>query len=312
MKRRILPYGLAVVSLALLSWIVRGHLGELERLSDVSPAGVLGVAGLFLVGRGLGGVLTRIGLSALGYEVRLSTCVMLTLLASYTNLAVPRTGIAPGAVYLNVRHGVPYASYISFAVASLLIATSLVGATGLALWSLLGASHGGGLRAELSWAFAGITVLAAVGMLAPSRLFALLPTRLRTTLAAARDAWLRLAERPSVLLKIVVVQLVTIFVRGLKVQLAFATAGAEVAFADAMMISVCADVGMLISVTPAALGFREGGVLFGAALVGLSPGSAVLAAVVDRLATTVSTIVAGQLVLWRGLRGYWRRVEPDE
>lgn len=306
MRRRAFAYGLAAVSLALLAWIVRAHLGELERLSEVSPLGVVGIAALFLLGRGLGGVLTRIGLTALGYEVRLSICVMLTLLASYTNLALPRTGIAPGAVYLHVRHGVPYASYLSFAVASLLIATSLVGTAGLALSSWLDASSSADASPETTLLFAAIAALAGAGVVAPARLFALLPARLRTALAAAHDAWLRLARRPAVLAKIVSVQIVTIFVRGLKVKLAFATAGVDVPLAQALMASICADVGMLISITPAALGFREGGLLFGAALIGVAPGAALLAAVVDRLATTAVTLVAGQLVLWRGLRGFWR------
>jgi len=58
---------------------------------------------------------------------------------------------------------------------------------------------------------------------------------------------------------------------------------------------------MLISITPAALGFREGGVLFGAALVGIAPGTALLAAVIDRLVCTAGIIAAGQGVLWWGI-----------
>ena len=57
--------------------------------------------------------------------------IKLSLLASYTNLALPRGGLAPGAAYLRVRHGVPVASYLSFAVASLLITAVLVGCAGL-------------------------------------------------------------------------------------------------------------------------------------------------------------------------------------
>ncbi len=312
MRRRLLSYGLAVVSLAVLAWIARSHLGELGRLSEVPAAGVAGLAALFLVGRGLGGLLIRIGLSALGHRVALRTCVMLTIVQSYTNLAVPRTGLAPGAVYLRMRHGVPYASYISFAVASLLIATSLVGATGSVLWWGLRDAIVPALRPELGAAFAAISLLAASGVLAPARLYALLPVRLRETLSAAHDAWLRLARQPLVLLRIVLVQLVTIFLRAVKVKVAFAAAGAELPFGLAMLVSVCADVATLISITPAALGFREGGLLFGAALVGIEPGTALLAAVVERITTTATTLVAGQLVLWRGLHDYWRGVDEEE
>lgn len=306
MRRRVVPYLLAIASLALLAWIVRGHLGELGRLSEVSPWVVTALAALFLVGRGLGGELARVGLAALGHPVRLRTCVMLAMLASYTNLAVPRAGLAPGAVYLRVRHGVPVPSYLSFAVASLLVATALVGAAGVALQLGLGAPPGRGPRIGWVLVFGGVSLAATLGVMAPARLFGLLPARVRTTLAEAHAAWVRLARAPGALLRIVLIQVVTIAVRGARTFLALVGSGAEVTFTEAMLVSVFADLGMLFSVTPAALGFREGGVLIGAALAGVDPGAAVLAAVIDRLATTAATIVAGQLVVWRGLRGFWR------
>ena len=85
-------------------------------------------------------------------------------------------------------------------------------------------------------------------------------------------------------------------------KVALEIAGVEIPFSRVMIVSICTDLSMLVSLTPAALGFREAGVLFGAAMIGIEPGAAMLAAIVDRLATTPTVIIAGQLVLWRGVR----------
>lgn len=272
---------------------------------------MLAILSLFFLGRALGGVLIRIGLSAMGYTVSLRTCLMLTVVTSYSNLILPRSGTAPSALYLRMRHGVPVAGYLSFVVAALLVSTALVGAAGLWLSFIREPVAGGLARPGTLLLFASITLAAGLGIVAPARVFGFLPERWRGPLARAHDAWLRLAENQVVLARLVVVQVVAIGVRALKTWVALAAAGADASLADAMLVSLAADVGMLISITPAALGFREGGVLFGAALVGIAPGTALLAAVIDRLVCTVGIIAVGQGVLWWGIGDIGRLREVE-
>jgi uncharacterized membrane protein YbhN (UPF0104 family) len=310
LSRRLIPYGLAALSLALLAWLVRGHLGELGGLADVSPIALLAILVLFFLGRALGGVLIRIGMSAMGFTVPMRTCLMLTAVTSYSNLILPRSGTAPSALYMRMRHGVPVAGYLSFVVASLLVSTALVGAMGLWLVYVRDPVAGTLARPGTLLLFALLTLSAGVGIIAPARVFGILPERIRGPLTRAHEAWLRLAENKGVLARLVVVQIVTIAVRALKTWVALEAAGADASFADAMLVSLAADIGMLISITPAALGFREGGVLFGAALVGIAPGTALLAAVIDRLVCTAGTIAAGQGVVWWGIGDLGRLREP--
>jgi len=299
LRRRLVSWGLAVASLLLLAWLVRGHLDELGRLADVPLSAVVAVAGLFLVGRVLGGLLMRAGLAALDHRVGAGLCVMLTVLASYTNLVVPRGGLAPGAAYLRLRHDVPVTRYLSVGVVSLLLTSFLVALAGMVL-QLAGAGQGA-LRPEVLGLFAAVALLAVLGVLAPAPLFRVLPERLRRLLAEAHAAWGALMRSPGALLRMASLQVAALLLRAVRTWIALQAAGADVGPGEALVVSVCADLGMLVSLTPAALGFREGGVLLGAALAGVAPGAAVLAAVIDRLACTVTTIVAGQIVVWRGL-----------
>ena len=300
--RRILyAYALAGFSLALLAWLVRGHWGELRQLSSLPPGAFLGIVALYLVGRALSAEAMRLGLSSLGFPIARSICFMLTLLQSYTNLIIPRSGLAPPAVYLRAQYSVPYASYFAFAVLMILLATGLMGALGFwAGWWVTGLNQVP--RAEMLWAFAGIVGVAVFAVAAPVRLFGVLPAWPRRHLLAAHTAWSSLAGRPWVLIRLVGLQAAGILSRAVRMKVALEIAGVEIPFSQVMVVSICTDLSMLVSLTPAALGFREAGVLFGAAIIGIEPGAAMLAAVVDRLATTPTVIVAGQFVLWRGVR----------
>ncbi|MCH2186025.1 flippase-like domain-containing protein [Myxococcota bacterium] len=301
-RRRILyAYALAGFSLALLAWLVRGHWGELRQLSNLPPGAFLAVVALYLIGRALSAEAMRVGLSALSFPITRSVCFMLTLLQSYTNLIIPRSGLAPPAVYLRVQYAVPYASYLAFAVLMILLATGLMGALGF--WAAWAVNVVDPIpSAEVLWLFAGISGVAVFSVVAPVRLFGVLPAWPRRHLLAAHTAWSSLAGRPFVLINLVGLQAAGIVSRALRMKVALEIAGVKVPFAQVMFVSICTDLSMLVSLTPAALGFREAGVLFGAAMIGIEPGAAMLAAIVDRLATTPTVIIAGQLVLWRGVR----------
>jgi uncharacterized membrane protein YbhN (UPF0104 family) len=81
---------------------------------------------------------------------------------------------------------------------------------------------------------------------------------------------------------------------------------------SALFVSLCADLGSLVSLTPAAVGFREGAMVFGASLIGLSTVPAVLAAIIDRVVCTAGLLVIGQLVVWKGLRGIASDARPTD
>jgi uncharacterized membrane protein YbhN (UPF0104 family) len=54
-----------------------------------------------------------------------------------------------------------------------------------------------------------------------------------------------------------------------------------------------------MSVTPSALGFREGGMVIAAPLIGVSADMAVAVTLLDRIVYSLVIIVIGQLGMWR-------------
>jgi uncharacterized membrane protein YbhN (UPF0104 family) len=312
MSRRALSVLLTAGLLVLLGYLARGHLFELRRLVDVPISSSLAILVLFLVSRGVGAEIVRVGLARLGHVIGRPECFMLSILTSYTNLFVPRSGLAPPALYLRRRHDVAYVSYLSLAVATMLIATTAVGVLGLGLHVALSLGEGRPPRPDVVLVFGFVSIGAAFGLLAPVRFFRLFPARVREFLARAHAAWIRLAGDGATLRRIVGLQLLAIVLRSIRLQVAFGAAGVEISFMSALFVSLCADLGSLVSLTPAAVGFREGAMVFGASLIGLSTVPAVLAAIIDRVVCTAGLLVIGQLVVWKGLRGIASDARPTD
>jgi uncharacterized membrane protein YbhN (UPF0104 family) len=302
-QRRVLSAALALLALGALAWILRAHLGEWHRLREVPPLLVVGIVLLMPIARAVGAEANRVALAHIGHPIGRGVCFMLAMVTSYTNLFVPRSGLAAPAVYLRMRHHVPYAGYISVAFSITLLGACSVATCAVVLYAILVGSGVVPLQTEAMFFFGAVGVSSAFGLAAPGRVFGLFPERARTLLSSAHDAWLRVAESPSALIHILVLQLISIALRALKIQLAFHAVGAPISFVESLLVSLCADLGSLVSLTPAALGFREGALMFGAALLGLEASDAVLAAVVDRLASTLAVVGLGQIFVWRGLRG---------
>lgn len=98
-------------------------------------------------------------------------------------------------------------------------------------------------------------------------------------------------------------QLLTLALRGLRLQLAFASVGHPVPFPAALAASLLADLTVVVQVTPAGLGLREAAIGYAGAVTGVGAETAVAAALLDRLAWTGAVIVAAQVGLaWSARR----------
>lgn len=302
-RRRALSLLLATGMLAALAWLAREHLSELHRLREIPPRRVGEIAVLYLAARAFGGEAYRVALARMGHPIGARLAFVLAIVTSYTNLFVPRTGLAAPAVYLRVRHRVPYAGYASVVVLNTLMGTCAIAFFATVVHLSLASLGSVPSRREVSLLFAAILVAAALGIAAPGPLFRFFPSRVRSLVAEAHGAWRRVAASPATLARLAGLQMGALALRALRLQLAFAAVGVELDALSVLLVSLCADLGSVVSLTPSALGFREGGLAFGAALAGVPAAAAVLAAVVDRLICSVTIVLLGQVFVWWGLRG---------
>jgi uncharacterized protein (TIRG00374 family) len=126
--------------------------------------------------------------------------------------------------------------------------------------------------------------------------------RLAKGLRRLMQSWALLVRHKGVVGYVIAAQLAAIALRAIRMQLAFVAIGSEVNFVGTVIVSLLAQLAILMGITPGAIGVREGAICYGYQLLGVPIETGIAAAVLDRAVMTLPTIPIGQFGLWRMLR----------
>jgi uncharacterized membrane protein YbhN (UPF0104 family) len=246
-------------------------------------------------------------LKALGHPISTYESFMVSMVNAYANLLLPRAGLGLPAVYMKMKHAIPIAD---FATVQLLPMTVLqvttIGMTGVAC---LGAMHFGQGR-PVDWRLAGVFVAVALASLVPLILRFNVPERWQNRPAAflrrLGESWRRLGGSGHVGSTSVALHAAVLLLRAARLQIAFWAIGQPVHYLPALASSLLADLAFFISITPSALGFREGAVLLGAGMLGTTKEICLAAVLLDRLVYSAVIIVVAQVGMWQFMRPVFR------
>jgi uncharacterized membrane protein YbhN (UPF0104 family) len=299
----------AAVVLAVLAVAGRRFYGELDRLKSAPLWVVLVMAALYVAARFPPVDLLRAALASLGHRVGRVETFFVLMVQYYVNMLIPRAGIGAPAAYMKLRHGVPISDLGAAQVVTLTLAQfACLGTAALACLAALAST--GAVRWDpiLAAAFAGVAVVSAAPLLLPLPGIAERPAaRVGGGAVAAATRFLgrlayacrRLGRDRALLARAFAGHAIVLLLRALRVQLSFRAVGVHVGFWQAFIASAAADVMFLVSITPGALGFREGGMMYAARVLGTTGDVALAAAVLDRLVLTGCNLVLGQIGMWR-------------
>ena len=301
-KRRWGRFGLGALVLLFFVFLGRHQLGELHRLKDVSQPIVL----LMLICVGVARVAqartVQILLAAQKYFVQFRVIFHLTNVAGYSNLLVPRAGVGTSAIYLNRVHQVPLTSYGSLSVFLTLIDAVATGILGLASM-LLAHSAYSTYRAIFDPTIALLFGLVAVAGIAAASLRVDLDARpdnrLTSSLRSLGTAWSELSNDRSRAALVLTIRLALLLLSAFRLQLAFSALDVDLSFFAVLLAAMLGTLAQISSITPAGIGVREAAIAYAATVIGCSPATALAAAILDRIVTTIFLVLAGQISLWR-------------
>jgi uncharacterized protein (TIRG00374 family) len=302
---------IALVILAAMIYAGRRYFGELDRLKTANPWLVAAMAGLYVLGRLPPAAILPRALRALGHHIGRAEAFVVLMVQYYVNMLIPRAGIGALAGYFKLRRGVPVADLGAAQLVLLTLAQfACLGVAALFAQALLAASHVAPIDPVLAAVFGGVAVVSLVPLFAhlPESVIGqsedLLGRFVGKFFARLATASRMLGRDRSLLIRTFAAHLIVLMVRAARVQLSFFAVGQHVSYGAAFIASAAADVMFLVSVTPGALGFREGGIVYASVRVtAMSPEIALAAAVLDRLVVTGCNFVIGQVGMWRYLGG---------
>jgi uncharacterized membrane protein YbhN (UPF0104 family) len=291
---------LVVVAALLLAGWRSGLYKELYRLRQAPPGLVALMAALWLASRYPAADVMRVALRALGHHIGRFEAFMLQMIQSYGNVIVPRAGIGLPALYLKAHHGVSFADLSAVQLLPMsLIQLVTIGVVGLASQLVLWRVYGRPLERPLSILFGAVAVGCVTPLLVPLPANRTGRGRITNFLARLATAWQRLGRSGGLLVRVVITHTAMLLLRAWRIQFCFAAVGTPVHYLGALAASLLADLAFGISVTPGALGFREGAIVYAARVLNTTGDIAMAAAVLDRLISLACTVVVGQLGVWQ-------------
>jgi uncharacterized membrane protein YbhN (UPF0104 family) len=293
----------ALVVVAALALVGRRYYDDLWRLRSVSPRLVLVIASLWLVTRYLAADVMRVALRALGHRIGRYEAFMLQMVQSYGNTLVPRTGISGPAVYLKLRHATPFADLGAVQLLPMtLLQIFTIGVMGLGCQLVLWRFYGQRWEWPLTVLFAAVAAGCAAPLLVPLPAGRTGRGRVTTFLARLATACDKLGRFNGLLARVIATHAVMLALRAWRIQLCFLAIGRPVHYVGALGASLLADLAFVVSVTPAALGFREGAIVYAARVMQTSGDTALAAAILDRLISTACNVIVGQVGVWQLIR----------
>ncbi len=298
MKKVLVRIIIAIVLVSLLVYLGRRHFDRLYLILETSPLILAGIAGLFVIMRSLQGEVFRRVLRFLGAGVSFFEANMLAMLASLTNLVLPRLGLGAPAVYLKKRHNFPYANFGSLMLPTILLQVACIGVVGLLceLWLFSVGSL------EWSWPLAGVLalslVLSLLVLLIPIRIGNNHKWRIVNFFQRLFSSWEILRTNKKLLCYMFALQVLVLLAQALRLWVCFKGMGIEVSIPAIIIASFLGHLGTLVGYTPGGLGFREAAITVGCQLMGVDPSSALAAAVLDRIVMTATVLGFGGFSLW--------------
>ena len=305
MKSRRLRFivGLLLLAVLIAVGMHRIVFSRLGALLHASPYGIVALATVYLATRMFNGEILRLSARSLDVEISQSEGFLIMMVMSYTNLFIPRAGLGAPALYLKHRYNLKFTEFTSFLLPMTVMQLACFGIVGVAAQLAILRLHALPVHTGLAVFFCCLTAANAAILFVPLKALTSLRGRVFDLLGRFSSAWETLRRDRAMIARIVLIQLIVIFLRALRLQLAYFSIGRSVSFPGALIVSIMAQLGMFVSLTPGAFGFREAAMIYGSCLIGDSAGTGAAVALLDRAVITACVVVAGQSALWFGLKG---------
>jgi uncharacterized protein (TIRG00374 family) len=290
---------LVVVALVVVG---RNYLSDLKRIQNVSLWYAVAIGLLYLASRSVFGEILIVLLRRLGHTISRVEAFFAMSIMIYASLIFSQAGLGASAAYLNVKRKVPYSDFASVLFAMNALQLFVVGLTGLAFLCLDWFAAGAKPTVIIFVLFAVPTIGGAVLAFARFPLRQQWQGKIASFIRRMNQSLDRIGLKPGTILVCILLQVATVFVRGIRLQVCYMALGVPVHFPGVMIASLLADLTGALSITPGALGIREAAIAYGGAVSGVPTEMAVAAAFLDRVSWTAAIIIASQFGLVSGFR----------
>jgi uncharacterized protein (TIRG00374 family) len=302
-------YVIVLLLAILAAWYGYSHKELLLHVKTISVVSLTGLILAVFVSQIMIGYQFKCLMRIFGIDMDFREWFGLSACNSMFNYYLPaRGGIAVRAYYLKKRYGFPYSHYTSLLAGSNIIAFILSAGMGLCLTLLYKLIHGI-WHGKFLALFASLLLVTVIGTLVLLVFLKLGKTfnnaRLNNILELFKDGLNLFVKNKKLVAAFSVFQILGIFAFGARLFICFSAIGVDVTPLQMLIIPSLTTFSLMLPLTPANLGIREGIISGCAYWFGLPADQALLAALIDRGAAVIMTFLFGLIfsrILLSGLK----------
>ncbi|WES66185.1 lysylphosphatidylglycerol synthase transmembrane domain-containing protein [Microbacter sp. GSS18] len=288
----------AAVLLGAIAWYVWQNWSQFSEIRLTQPW-ALGVAGVFVLANAYAiGSVTQAAIAPHGVDLARSELFGLAILTRFTNQFLPSyVGATIRATYLKRAHDVTYAKFSSSFLVSNILQLVVTGVLAVLVLLLMGSD----ISLLGSFVVAGVAVAVVTVVmaffpakrlgerLAASRPRGRLRRRVADRLADALTGYAVVRAEPRTFTSSLLWILVAVTTSSVVYICLYASLGQAQDIAGIVFVAIVAGWGVVLSLTPAGIGVREGIMMISAGIVGLPIAPTVVVALLMRIVTIVAT-----------------------
>jgi len=260
-------------------------------LMDLSAGGILLLAAGSVLFKFALGYNFRVLISFFNIDLVLKQWFGLTCIASMANYILPaKAGTAAQAVYLKKEYDFKYSNFLS-SITGFYAVTFLVNSIAGMVLSAYLFSKGKTAGSDI-FIFFSAALMITVIFLVMIYHFPKITTRF-SFIQGFFDGLKNFHNKPKRALFLIASQVGVILAVGIRLLIAFRVLGIGIDLVSCMVIALITSFSIFISITPGNLGIKELLITFSSSILGVSPGQALMVAIVDRSMDVVISFSSG-------------------
>ncbi len=279
---------LLLCAILLASYIGR-HLSDFESLSNISFIYILLIGCCCLLALSVNGLFLKVLTIDFGIDLSFLEHFSISIVTSFGNTFLPMKGGAGlRAVYLKSKYNFDYSYFLSSLAGNYLVVfnvTSLAALIGMFSLYFVGE----GFHSFTACVFLLLYVLTSWGIFYPPAVLDWIPVKLlREHINQVLAGWQMIRKSRRTVLELFILTILYVMLSSLATWLEFAafgmkdSAGVSIGFLKSVSFTAIAILSLLISLTPAALGIKEGMLMLSSQFLGISPSQALAVSLLDR------------------------------
>lgn len=272
-------------------YYVRTNFKQITSLIEISTASLACFAILFVMLVCINGINNFLFYRKLGAAISLNEGIGLAFINRFANELPLFGGLLAKGVYLKKKHNISFASYLPATMAMYLCYVSISGFMGVCtlVYFFLTQKILPPISLSIYYMCMVLTYLVLwIPIKIPERL-----TKLKEISKNLEDGWVILAENSDVAVRILILQCVGILFYATRLYIVFRFFSQDMGLAHCLLFSTATIITRMVSITPGAIGIREGIIAGISALYGFDMGISAIVIGADRVLLSLIIIITG-------------------